>query len=58
MKQKGNIHLLATIDGREVKHVFTPKKKEWQSILDAGFNQMNDHLKKELAEKYLLGKAK
>ena len=54
--EKGNIHILATIDGREVKHVFTPKKKEWQAILDAGFNRMDNQQKMMLAEEYLLGK--
>ena len=56
--EKGNIHLLATIDGHTVKHIFTPKKKEWQTILDAGFNRMDNQLKKELAEAYLLGKVR
>ena len=56
--EKGNIHLFATIDGREVKHVFTPKKKEWQTILDAGFNRMPNHLKQKLAKEYLLGKVR
>jgi len=56
--EKGNIHFLATIGGREVKHIFTPKKKEWQAILDAGFNRMSNRQKKELAEEYLLGKVR
>lgn len=56
--EKGNIHFLATIDGQEVKHVFTPKKKEWQAILDAGFNHMSKQQKMILAEEYLLGKVR
>ena len=56
--EKGNIHFLATIDDREVKHVFTPKKKEWQAILDAGFNRMSKQQKMILAEEYLLGKVR
>lgn len=56
--EKGNIHLLATIDGREVKHVFTPKKKQWQAILDAGFNRMDNQQKKNFVQTYLLSKVK
>ena len=56
--EKGNIHFLATIDGQEVKHVFTPKKKEWQAILDAGFNSMSNEQKMKLADEYLLGKVR
>ena len=55
---RGNIHLLATIDGREVKHVFTPKKEAWKQILDAGFNQMANEQKRKLVIQYLLGKVK
>ena len=54
--EKGNIHLLGSIDGRMVKHIFTPKKKECQAILDAGFNRMSNQQKKEYAQVYLLGK--
>ena len=53
---KGNIHLLATIDGREKKVVITPKKEIYQTILDAGFNRMPDEQKKVLVEHYLLEK--
>ena len=56
--EKGNIHLLATIDGRTVKHIFTPKKKEWQTILDAGFNRMDNQQKKNFIQTYLLSKAR
>ena len=52
--EKRNIHLLATIDGRDVKYVFTPKRKAWQMIMDAGFNRMADEMKKKLVEEYLL----
>ena len=56
--EKGNIHFLATIDGREVKHVFTPKKEEWQAIMDAGFNSMSNEQKMILAQEYFLGKVR
>ncbi len=36
--EKGNIHFLATIDGREAKHVFTPKKKEKSRCLSAAYS--------------------
>ena len=52
--EKGNIHLLATINGKEAKFVFTPKKKAYKDILDAGFNRMSEEKKRELAEEYLL----
>ena len=32
---KGNIHLLANVNGREKKFVITPKKEVYQTILDA-----------------------
>lgn len=53
---KGNIHLLATVNGREEKFVITPKKEVYQSILDAGFNRMPNEQKKALVEQYLLAK--
>ena len=53
---KGNIHLLATVDGRERKFVITPKKEVYHTILDAGFNKMPDEQKKALVERCLLGK--
>ena len=39
-------------------HVFTPKKEEWQAILDAGFNSMSNEQIMILAEEYLLGKVR
>ena len=53
---KGNIHLLANINGHEEKHVITPKKEAFQSITDAGFNRMPDEKKRELVEQFLLVK--
>jgi len=41
-----------------VTHVFTPKKKEWKTILDAGFNHMSNEQKLELADEYLLSKGR
>lgn len=55
---KGNIHLLATVNGREEKFVITPKKKIYQTILDAGFNRMPDEQKKVLVEQFLLEKVR
>lgn len=52
--EKGNIHLLANIDGREEKFVFTPKKEMYKSILDAGFNRMPDEMKRELVRQYII----
>ena len=53
---KGNIHLLATVNGREEKFVITPKKNIYQTILDTGFNRMPDEQKKVLVEQFLLEK--
>ena len=55
---KGNIHLLANVNGREEKFVITPKKEVYQSILDAGFNRMPDEEKKTLVEQFLLAKVR
>ncbi|MBD5397872.1 type II toxin-antitoxin system HipA family toxin [bacterium] len=52
--ESGNIHILARIGSRDVKHVVTPKKALYQEILTAGFNTMPDKKKEELARKYLL----
>ena len=53
---KGNIHLIATVNGCEEKFVITPKKAVYQTILDAGFNKMPNEEKKALIEQYLLAK--
>lgn len=55
---KGNIHLLANVNGREEKFVITPKKEVYQSILDAGFNRMPDEEKKTLVEQFILAKVR
>lgn len=54
--EKGNIHLTALVDNRKKKYIFTPKREEYQLILDAGFNEMPDAKKKELVLKYLVTK--
>ena len=38
----GHIHIVARIDGRDVKYVVTPKKALYQKILDMGFNTMTE----------------
>ena len=53
---KGNIHLLAKVNGHEKKFVITPKKTIYQTILNAGFNRMANELKKALTEELLLTK--
>ena len=50
----GNIHILATVDGRAAKYVVTPKKSLYQEIIDAGFNGMPEKKKGELVRQYLL----
>ena len=55
---KGNIHLVANINGHEEKYVITPKKEAFQDIMDAGFNRMPDKRKRELVEQYLLAKVR
>ena len=51
---KGNIHLLATVNGHEKKFVITPRKAAYRNILNAGFNRMPDEEKKALVEQFLL----
>ena len=55
---KGNIHLMANINGREEKYVITPKKEVFQAIMEAGFNRMPDEKKKTLVEEFLLAKVR
>ena len=55
---KGNIHLVANINGHEEKYVITPKKAAFQAIMDAGFNRMPDAEKKAFVEQFLLAKAR
>ena len=52
--ESGNIHIVARIDGRDVKYVVTPKKALYQKILDMGFNTMPDYEKEKMTLKYLL----
>ena len=54
--EKGNIHLLATINGQEAKFVFTPRKEAYKDILASGFNRMSEEKKRDLVEQYLLGR--
>ena len=54
--EKGNIHLLATINGQEAKFVFTPRKEAYKDILASGFNRMSEDKKRDLVEQYLLGR--
>lgn len=52
--ESGNIHITAKVNGRDIKHVATPKKPLHKEILDAGFNAMPKSKKEELARLYLL----
>ena len=55
---KGNIHLLANVNGRKEKFVITAKKEVFQTIMEAGFNRMPDERKRELVETFLLAKVR
>lgn len=55
--EKGNIHLIATINGRQKKYILTPKRKEYSEILKFGFNSMKDEIKKSYFEKLLFKKS-
>ena len=55
---KGNIHLVANVNGREEKFVITPKKEVFQTIIDAGFNRMPNEEKMALVEQFLLAKVR
>lgn len=52
----GNIHIMAQIEGRNLKYVVTPQKALYHEIMKAGFNAMPDREKEEIARKYLLPK--
>ena len=54
MSPSGNIHLCATIDGKEQKYVFNQQRAEFQKILSKGFNTMPDEAKLEYVESFLL----
>lgn len=54
--RSGNIHIMAQVNGRDVKYVVTDKKPLYKEILDAGFNAMPDRKKEELAVEYLIRK--
>jgi serine/threonine-protein kinase HipA len=53
---KGNYHLLATIDGRELKYVIREGKDEHKAITAKGLTNMREEDMKALVEKYLIHK--
>lgn len=55
---KGNIHIMAIVNGCEEKFVVTPKKEVYRTILEAGFNRMPDEKKWALVEQFLLSKVR
>lgn len=52
MSIKGNLHIHAIIDGTERKAVITPKKKEYETLLKTGLNNMPHEQKRQLLKTY------
>jgi serine/threonine-protein kinase HipA len=53
---KGNYHLLATIDGHELKYVIREGKDEYNAITAQGLTNITEEDMKSLVEKYLIRK--
>jgi serine/threonine-protein kinase HipA len=53
---KGNYHLLATIDGCELKYVIREGKDEYNAITAQGLTNITEEDMKSLVEKYLIRK--
>lgn len=51
---KGNIHLYATINGKEFKYVLRKNTADYQSILDHGLSHLTQEYMEILVEKYLI----
>jgi Uncharacterized protein related to capsule biosynthesis enzymes len=55
---RGNLHLLASIDGRELKYVFRQGTEEYGRVKENGITNLPKEILMELVEKYLLSKIK
>ena len=53
----GNIHLLASISGREYKFVFGRNSVMWEEVVREGANRMSPEKKIQLVDKWLVPKA-
>lgn len=53
---KGNYHLLATIDGRELKYIIREGKGEYDTITAKGLSNLKEEDMKWLVEQYLMPK--
>lgn len=51
---KGNIHLCATIDGKQRKYIFRPTAAEYSEILSYNLSDVPRSLLMEWVKKYLL----
>lgn len=51
---KGNIHLYATISGKQKRYVFRPSAPEYQLIVEQGINNITITQLREWIEKYML----
>jgi uncharacterized protein YutE (UPF0331/DUF86 family) len=52
MTDSGNIHLYATIDGRERRRVFTKKNQQYEAILDAMKKTLSRVEQEEILERH------
>jgi serine/threonine-protein kinase HipA len=54
---KGNYHLLATLDGHELKYIIRAGKDEYEAISTKGIWHLTEEDMRALVEKFLLRKA-
>jgi serine/threonine-protein kinase HipA len=55
---KGNYHLFATIDNRELKYIIRKGTNEYNAITATGMTNITENDMKVLVEKYLILKVK
>ena len=53
---KGNYHLFATIDGKEMKYVIRKGTPEHDTMTETGWSNLTDETKKQLVTRFLLSK--
>ena len=55
---RGNIHLLAKIDGMQRKHVIRVKTSEYERITEAGITKIPENVLKDMVIKHFIGDAR
>lgn len=52
---RGNLHLVAKIDGKQMKRVIRSKTSEYEEIVNTGITNITDSMLKNMIGKYFLG---